>query len=347
MEMHSKFKFEGKEVTKNELFQLMQERDVASYQFLLEWFNEDDVVMVQTSGSTGVPKIIPLQKKHMIASAQATGAYFNCLEGTKALICLSAYFIAGKMMWVRALTLGWNMYLSEPTGNPLEKNEMLYDFSAMVPMQVEKALGQLDRVKKLIVGGAPVSSTLEKTLENISTEVFGTYGMTETITHIAIKKLNHLEGKDSYFQTLPNVQISLDERGCLVIDAPKISENKVVTNDLVQLHSESSFEWLGRFDSIINSGGIKLVPESIERKLQPLIKERFFISSLPDEKLGERVVLFIESSQKSDLLQNIKDSGLLDKYELPKQVYVVSKFSETASSKIDKKATLKKVKRTY
>ena len=134
MNLHPKFKFQGREVTKNELLQLVQETDVTSFQFLKDWFNSDDYVMVQTSGSTGIPKKIQLQKNHMIASAQATGTYFNCLEGTKALLCLSADFIAGKMMWVRALTLGWDMYLSEPTGNPLENTEMSFDFSAMVPL---------------------------------------------------------------------------------------------------------------------------------------------------------------------------------------------------------------------
>ena len=345
--MHSNFKFQGKEVTKNELLQLILKRDLASYQFLSEWFNEDDYVIVQTSGSSGIPKKIRLQKKHMIASAHATGTYFNCLEGTKALICLSADFIAGKMMWVRAMTLGWDVYLSSPVGNPLENNEMMYDFSAMVPMQVENALGQLNRVNKLIVGGAPVSSSLYEKLQSVSTEVFATYGMTETITHIAIKKLNHLNEPESYFEVLPNVKISLDKRGCLIIDAPKISENKLVTNDLVKLHSENTFEWVGRYDSIINSGGIKLVPDSIERKLQPLMEERFFIGSLPDEKLGERVVLIVETSQKSDMLQRIKNSEVLNKYELPKEIYFVSKFVETASAKINKIATLKRIKRTY
>lgn len=346
MNMHPKFKFQGKEVSKDELMQLVQDSDTTSFQFLKDWFNSDDYVIVQTSGSTGIPKKIKLQKKHMVASAQATGAYFNCLEGTKALFCMSADFIAGKMMWVRALTLGWDIYMSKTTGNPLENTAMSFDFSAMVPLQVEKALAQLDHVKKLIVGGAPVSASLHKKLQAVSTEVYATYGMTETITHIAVKKLNHLKGIESHFEVLPNVMISMDMRGCLVIHAPKISETKLVTNDLVKIHSENTFEWIGRYDSIMNSGGIKLVPEIIERKMQPFMEERFFITSLPDEKLGEKVVLFVESSQKSDMLQRIKSSDVLDKYEIPKEVYFISKFAETASGKINKKATVNKIKYT-
>lgn len=346
MDVHPEFKFQGKNVGLDKLLDLVQSLDEPSFKFLDDWFNEYEFVMAQTSGSTGTPKRIKLQKKHMIASARATGTYFNCLEGTKALICLSADFIAGKMMWVRALTLGWDVYLSPPSGNPLGNNTIAYDFAAMVPLQVAESLQQLDRVKKLIVGGAPVSEALHSKLQGLSTQVYATYGMTETITHIAVKQLNHASGKEHYFEALPNVCISLDERGCLVIDAPRISAGKVVTNDLVKLHSENTFEWIGRYDSIINSGGVKLVPESIERKLQPFISERFFISSLADVKLGERVVLIIESLKENTILQTLKASAILDKYENPKEVYFVSEFKETPSAKIDKKATLKLIKRT-
>lgn len=344
--MHPKFKFRGEQVNKDKLLHQVYKLDEASFSFLNEWFNKNDFIIVKTSGSTGTPKEITLKKEQMMASALATGTYFNCLEGTKALICLSADFIAGKMMWVRALTLGWDVYLSPATGNPLENTEMEFDFSAMVPLQLAQSLQQLHRVKKLIVGGAAVSVSLQEKLQDLPTHVFATYGMTETITHIAVKKLNHNHGKFSYFEALPNVELSLDQRDCLVIKAPEISKAVILTNDVVKLHSENTFEWIGRYDSIINSGGFKLVPEAIERKLQPVISQRFFISSLPDEKLGQRAVLLIESSEEIALLEKIKNSTNLNKFEIPKEVYFISKFTETASSKIDKHATLELIKRT-
>ena len=346
MDFHPSFKIHGKTFENSEvLLSVVRTLDTSVFHFLSHWFDEDDFVMVQTSGSTGVPKQIKLQKKHMTASARATGFYFNCLEGTKALICLSAEFIAGKMMWIRALTLGWDVDLSSPVGNPFEGNFSFYDFSAMVPLQVEKAMNQLNQVKKLIIGGAPVSDSLLKKLQEVSTEAFSTYGMTETITHIAVKKLNHTVA-NTFFETMPNVTISLDERGCLVIDAPNISDAQIITNDLVEIHTDNSFEWLGRYDSIINSGGVKLFPESIERKLQTLISERFFISSLPDSHLGEKVILLIESSEENKVYDHIVDSQILEKYEVPKEVFFISKFSETASAKIDKKTTVESLKRT-
>ena len=347
MYYHPSFKIQGNIFeSREELLSAARVLDSSSFKFLSDWFDTDDFVIVQTSGSTGIPKQIKLQKKHMVASAKATGTYFNCLEGTRALICLSADFIAGKMMWVRALTLGWDVDVTSPTGNPLENNFKEYDFSAMVPLQVEKSLTQLNQIKKLIIGGAAVSRKLLNELQEVSTQAFATYGMTETITHIAVKKLNYTS-EESYYETLPNVSISLDDRGCLVIDAPSISEEKVTTNDLVTIHSENTFEWIGRYDSIINSGGLKLLPETIERKLQSIISERFFISSLPDVRLGQKVILVIESSEENDGLEKIKQAQILDKYEMPKEVYFIAKFSETASAKIDKKANLEMLKRTY
>lgn len=203
---------------------------------------------------------------------------------------------------------------------------------------------ELNKVKTLIIGGGIVSEVLKNRLESISTLVYATYGMTETVTHIAVKKLNHFlsdtERSRSVYKTLPNINISLDDRSCLVIEAPKIAADKVVTNDLVEIVSDTEFQWLGRYDNVINSGGIKLIPEQIEEKLTEIISDRFFVSGIKDAVLGEKLILIIESNQYSKFkIQNLKLKSL-SKYEIPKGIYFVEKFVETESKKIQRKKTL-------
>ena len=163
------------------------------YEFFEAYFDKDDFININTSGSTGKPAQIKLKKEHMINSARATGSFFKLKEHTTALLCLSPNYIAGKMMLVRALTLGWQIDMVEPSLNPLDKLQKHYDFCAMVPLQLQHSISQLDKIKTLIVGGGAVSVELIKKLQDIKTEVFATYGMTETITHIAVKKLNHFQ----------------------------------------------------------------------------------------------------------------------------------------------------------
>ena len=317
--------------------------------FLKDWFSKSDFVIVHTSGSTGTPKPIRIQKEYMMNSALATGSFFNALENTKALLCLSTDFIAGKMMLVRALFLGWQLDIVLPASNPLEGVYKTYDFCAMVPLQLENSIPQVNQIKKLIVGGGVVSETLKLKLENKQTNVFATYGMTETVTHIAVRKLNHFisnfEKENSVYQTLPNIIIYKDERDCLVIDAPSISKSLVFTNDRVQLISETQFQWQGRLDTVVNSGGIKLYPEEIENKIATLIKERFFIIGIPDTYLGEKLILVVEKEttnnlEAQQLLKELLNLKTLSKFQSPKKVYFISKFIETATGKVSRKETL-------
>jgi len=288
-----------------------------------------------------VPKTIKIRKAHMINSAKATGTFFEIEEKTTALLCLSANYIAGKMMLVRAMVLGWKLDTVPPSINPLDVLETHYDFCAMVPLQLRNSINRLHLITKLIVGGGTVSKNLMNLVQEAHTQIYETYGMTETVSHIAVKQLNHLSAKANIFKILPEIKITQDKRNCLVIDAPKLSSETIVTNDVVKLHSPESFEWLGRYDNVINSGGIKLFPEQIEEKLKSKIDKRFFIASQEDNTLGQALILFVEG-EKETLDTSVFDE--LDAFEKPKQVYYISQFSETSSGKIQRKKTLKFLK---
>lgn len=249
------------------------------------------------------------------------------------------------MLLVRAMILGLSIDLIAPTSNPLKKQYKHYDFCAMVPIQVENSLKQLHQIKTLIVGGAPASSTLIESLQKVPTKIFATYGMTETITHIAAKPLNNLaKASTAHYQTLPNIHISTDDRNCLMIDAPRITNEKIVTNDVVQLVSETEFDWLGRYDNVINSGGVKLHPEQIEEKLSAFISGRYFVAAIDDAQLGEKLILLIEdvaqSMNVSDMLKTIKQSNKFSKFEIPKAIFTLQNFTETDTGKVQRGKTV-------
>ncbi|MHC5202559.1 AMP-binding protein [Myroides sp. LJL119] len=301
--------------------------------FFLEWFNDKTYIELRTSGTTGTPKLIQLPKSAVITSAKATGKYFDIPNKSSALLCMNPNFVAGKLMLVRAMLLGWHLDVIQPDSKPLSHSDKSYDFVAMVPMQVENSIDQLHRVKCLIIGGAKVSSALKQRLNGVATRIYETYGMTETITHIAAKPLFQ-----EHFEILDHVTISQDHRGCLVIHAPGISKEPIITNDVVQQLSGNSFLWLGRADNVINSGAIKLYPEQIEQKLSPFISSRFFIGSKADSYLGNKVVLVIESKPYT-LDSNIFAS--LDKYEIPKEIQFCEVFVQTDSGKIIRSKNIK------
>lgn len=343
-QLHIDFKLNGNSfLTPDELILFCKGISNSTHQFFVDWFSDTDVIEVKTSGSTGKPKIIQLKKEFMINSALATGNFFNLKENTTALLCMSTDFIAGKMMLVRAFVLGWSLDVIEPVSNPLEITGKGYDFSAMVPMQLQNSLSQIHIIQKLIVGGGIVSQDLVSKIQDVPTKIFATFGMTETITHIAVKQLNGFKkytssevGKCS-FTTLPNVSISKDSRGCLVINAPKVAHHKVITNDVVKIISKNKFKWLGRIDNVINSGGIKLHPEEIEKKLTKIISKRFFVAGIPDINLGEKLILIVEGKKRSIIFSKIKS---LSRFETPKTIYFVDHFIETETKKIQRKKTL-------
>lgn len=337
--VHNSFKLNGFHLNKEDLCRVAysfikegEDFEIPVGDFLLDWFDSKNYIEMETSGSTGIPKTIKVDKQAMVNSALATGDFFELSPGNKALHCLPVKYVAGKMMLVRSLILGLDLDFVSPSSHPLLNNEINYDFVAMVPLQAQNSIEELKKVKKLIVGGAKVNLGLEAELVKLPIQVFETFGMTETISHIAAKRIG-----DKEFKVLPNVTISYDDHKCLVIHAPKVSEEFIITNDLVELIDENKFIFLGRIDNVINSGGVKLIPEQIELKLANKIKNRFFIHSKEDEILGEKLLLVIEGEK-----YDIKDSIFadLDKYEKPKEIIFVPKFTETGNGKIIRKESL-------
>jgi O-succinylbenzoic acid--CoA ligase len=315
--------------------------------FLLDWVSDREDIRMKTSGSTGAPGVIHMPKKTMVHSALATGKYLGLEEGTRALLCLPARSIAGKMMLVRALVLGWKLVLKSPDSDPLRGLLRPVDFAAMVPMQLEASLKNKEKISTILVGGAPLSRALLSRIPEDGISVYESYGMTETASHIALRKLCKVpEGKSPEsvlppFQVLPGVEISKDDRGCLLIKAPYLPEKTVATNDLVALETDDTFRWLGRADHVVNSGGVKLIPEQLEEKLSALILQPFFLAGMPDETLGEKLVLMVEGTRDDSLLQKIKESSLVDRYEVPREIRFLKAFSQTPTGKVNRRETLR------
>ena len=344
--VHPKFKLNGLPYRFDDLYELALDfeksqalHEIEIGKFLIEWLNNNNYISVPTSGSTGVPKKINILKAHTVNSAIATGTFFELPSETRALLCLPASYIAGKMMLVRAIILGWDLYIKAPEKDAITQYDRDYDFVAMVPYQVHYSLKSLNKIKKLIIGGGAISVDLNDQLQHVDTEVFATYGMTETITHIAVRRINGL-AKSDYYNALPNVKFSLDKRDCLVIEASEVSDDKVVTNDLVKIISPSSFQYFGRIDNVVNSGGVKLFPEQIEAKLAKFIDVQFIIASEKNQTLGEQLILILEEDS-SELIPDIKTAfSTLSNYERPKKVYSFSKFPFTETGKIKRSELL-------
>ena len=302
--------------------------------FLEEWNDSSDEIIVKTSGSTGKPKEIHLLKKHMIASTKATCKFLELKRGDTALLCLSMDTIGGRMMVVRSLVWELNLIVSDLSSTPLAQINDKIDFAAMVPMQVQKSLNEnpnkISNIGKLIIGGGPASNQLIDQIQEIPSKVYHTFGMTETISHIALRSLNH--PLEEAFECLPDITVESNS-GSLVIIAPEIGVLNLETNDTIELISPTSFRWLGRTDFAINSGGIKLHPEEIESKLSELISTPFFVFGEKDELLGEKLILIMEGSDESP--PSKRDfQAVLSKHSLPKEIRVVAQFNYTQSEKI-------------
>lgn len=318
------------------------EQNKADYfNFLMQWNDQTSAITQHTSGSTGTPKQIKIEKSKMKNSAEMTGAFFNLDTKQNCLLCMSPKYIGGKMMLVRALQFNLSLVFAPVNSNPIKELDQTIDFAAMVPYQVMQILKEnpekLDLIEHLIIGGAPISPELKKQLQKSKCKAFATFGMTETISHVALKDL---KDPDANFIALPGITFSTDSNNQLIIHAPSLGLEGLETNDVVNLISETEFEWLGRSDFVINSGGIKLHPEVIEHKIAPLFNdESFFVFGKKDQKFGEQVALITTlKTDNSHLIDKIKEK--VDQYECPKLIYVVDTLIYTDSGKINRNKTI-------
>ena len=304
-------------------------------EFLAEWHNESPTVLVHTSGSTGKPKPMYVEKRRMEASARITCQFLGLKPGDTALLCMSLDYIAGKMMMVRAQTWGLRLLSVAPSGHPLDTVAEPVDFAAMVPMQVFNSLQvpeereKLKQIKHLIIGGGAIDEALAKELAGFPNHVWSTYGMTETLSHIALRRLNGPDVSD-WYTPFEGVTLSQTDEGCLVIDAPAVHDGPLVTNDIVEL-SEKGFRILGRKDNVICSGGIKIQIEEVERLLKQHLSAPFMITKRADRKFGEQVVLLTESMD----MDAVKDicQQVLPKYWQPRSYAHIDALPMTETGK--------------
>ncbi len=317
--------------------------------FIDEWNSNKNYITSQTSGSTGKPKTIKLLKKHLKASAQMTGEYFKFKEGQNILLSLSADTIGGKMLIIRALEFKMQLIVSDVVKNPLLNLQEHVAFVSLVPYQLISILiespEKLYLIDNILLGGAPVSKSLTDKIQNYPMNFYESYGMTETMSHVAIKNL-----KDSIpnFRALKNISFTTSNDS-LIIHAPLLGIEAMETNDQVELISSIEFKWLGRKDFVIISGGKKFHPEILEKKIENQLKDRFFISKAYDEKLGERIVLFIENiysfERNNEIFELLNNN--LEKHEIPKNIYFYFPFEETNSGKINRISTYQKWKNEH
>ena len=307
--------------------------------FLSEWQNDSPYVHVQTSGSTGAPKPMLVEKRRMLASARITCDFLNLQPGDTALLCMSLDYIAGKMMVVRSLERGLKLIEVEPTGHPLSTIHYKLDFAAMVPLQVYNSLQvpeereYLMQIRHLIIGGGAIDDEMAAQLKSFPHAVWSTYGMTETLSHIALRRLSGPEASE-WYTPFPSVKVSLSDEGCLVIDAPEVCAERLVTNDIAELSlgpgPSDRFRILGRKDNVICSGGIKIQAEELERQLHPHLRVPYLISKRPDAKFGEVVVLLTEGSV--DEARQVCER-VLPKFHQPRAYMHVDQIPLTATGK--------------
>jgi O-succinylbenzoic acid--CoA ligase len=307
--------------------------------FLKEWFSESDTVEVQTSGSTGTPKIFEIEKRKMLNSAVMTCNFLGLKEGDKALICLPVEYISGKMMVVRSIERKLKLVVAEPSLKPVEFLNEEIDFCAMTPLQVENSLDKLHLIKNLIIGGAAVSENLKHKISgnlklSPSNRIFETYGMSETLSHIALKQI--VPKPEDYFTIFENVSISTDDRGCLKISAPNLNAEVLQTNDLVEIKGEKQFKFLGRIDNVINSGGAKIFPETLEALVKKEIPNEAVFVGIKDESLGQKLILIIEGKESEDISAKISGLPFEKSFHKPKEIIFMEEIPRTPNGKVNR-----------
>lgn len=321
------------------------------YQFLADWFSPSPYITVHTSGSTGTPKPLTVRKEQMTQSARLTCEFLNLRPGDKALLCMPLQYIAGKMVVVRALVAELQLIPRTPSGHPLADVDTPLRFSAMIPLQVYNTLRipeekqRLRETEILIIGGGPIDAALEAEIKQLPFPVYSTYGMTETLSHIALRRLNGPEASPNY-TPLPSVDLSLSPDSTLIIKAPLVCDEQLETNDVARIFPDGSFTILGRKDNIINCGGIKIQTECVEKALRPIISTPFAITTIPHAKYGEAIALLIEKPADVETIKE-KIPCLLPKYQRPKYIGEVNAIPLTGSGKINRMACSELAAKTF
>ena len=324
--------------------------------FVRQWLNGTQEFMLHTSGSTGAPAAIALRRRQLEASARRTADFFDLGPGDRALVCLNCEYIGGMMMLVRGLERNLHLTVVEPHADPFAyvAEDAEFDFAAFVPLQLKTVLAaghapRLNKMKAFLIGGAPADAALTQELQPLTAAAWLTYGMTETCSHVALRRLNGPAATSS-FRVLPGIAAGQDERGCLTLRGDVTDDQLIITNDVVQLDAAAhTFVWLGRADFVINSGGVKVPAEKVELVLDVALAEigtsrRCFVAGLPDERLGQVVTAFIEgepltTAQKSHLERLLAER--LGRYEQPRQLRYLPAFAATPNGKLDRAATLR------
>ena len=314
--------------------------------FYKVWNDGCGTMVVHTSGSTGPPKPLLVEKRRMVASATMTCDFLHLKAGDTALLCMPLDYIAGKMMVVRALVRELRLVAVEPAGHPMADavvKDLDVDFAAMVPLQVYNTLmvpeekEMLMKVRHLLIGGGPLDGKLEEELRSFPNHVWATYGMTETLSHVAMRKVNG-EDASAWFMPMPGVELSVNDENCLVVNAPSLCEETLVTRDIAEMHPDGKrFKVVGRVDNVACCGGLKIQLEKVEEMLRPHFTKPFFIAKEKNEKFGEILVLVVEGKQNKEM-EGIVDN-LLPHYWKPKKTVFVKQLPMTETGKPKRKIT--------
>lgn len=310
------------------------------YFFLEKWFDASPVIIVHTSGSTGTPKELVVRKDRMMQSARLTCEFLNLQAGDTALLCMNLRYIGAMMVVVRSLVAGLNLIVRPASGHPLSDIEEPLRFAAMVPLQVYNTLRvpeekeRLEQTDILIIGGGAVDDSLEAEMSALPTAIYSTYGMTETLSHIALRRLNGDTASKHYYP-FPTVELSLSAESTLVIKAPLICGEVLQTNDIACLYPDGSFTIAGRKDNVINSGGIKIQAEEMEKRLRPFIPVPFVVTSVPDPRLGQALTLLIAGQVDVRELES-KLQTVLDAYHRPRHIFMTESIPQTENGKTDR-----------
>ena len=343
--IHNRFRLNGYFYDRNTLkevaYNFIKEGDLYEAfmgDFILAWLDNSDSIYLSTSISK--KNKILVKKQSLVSSAISTGDFFKVSVGDRALHCLPTNYIAGKMMLIRALILGLEIDLISPSKKPFYKNEKFYDFAAMTPIQAFHSIPELGRIKKLIIGGAYLSNALQEALIKAKINAYETYGMMETLSHIAVRKMTD---PISEFKCLPGIYVGQDNRKCLTVDAPRLDIKNLITNDQVELYSPTKFRLIGSIDNIIKLDDFNIHPEQVERKLSEKMSFHFFIDKIAFKSKKEKLTIVIEDNSRINikkLCYQIKSCKKLEKYEIPKYITLHKKFIQTYGGKIKRKETM-------